>query len=381
MADDFRLGVGGPLYRLERAAHLDRPGGLIAAAIGLTWVPLLVLSLIENQLGAHDGSILRDFSIDARLLVTLPLLLFADRLLDLTCSISVRRLFEEGYVPPDQCDRVRRILHGAERWRDSWVPEAVLLTYAFVTGVLSLAGVIHPAGIVHGVVELRHGPARVWYALVSLPLGHFILDRSLLRWGLWVRVLIGLSRTPLRLTPMHGDQRGGIGFLKLPSLAFGAVLLLGLSSVQWGAWANQIQEYGLKLETLKPLFFVYVLVALVIVLGPLLAFVPMLLTARTRSLEAYGGLMSDYARQIDDRWIAGHERADLLGRADFQSLADLRQSYQDAIEKMNLVLFDVRDVTALLVFALLPALPGVVILAGPGEAFSRLVDIAVGRLR
>jgi hypothetical protein len=39
----------------------------------------------------------------------------------------------------------------------------------------SLLGIIHPAGIMHGVVSSRYDLVRVWYALVSLPLFLFVL--------------------------------------------------------------------------------------------------------------------------------------------------------------------------------------------------------------
>jgi hypothetical protein len=180
---------------------------------------------------------------------------------------------------------------------------------------------------------------------------------------------------------MHADRRGGLGFLKLPSLAYGSLLLLGLSSMQWGAWANQILEYGLKVESLKPLFFIYAVVGVAIVLGPLLLFVPMLVATRVRAYESYGGLMSDYARQLDEHWIVGHQRGHLLGSADFQSLADFGQTYRDNIEEMQVLLFDLRDGVILLVAALLPALPCFVALMGVGETLGRLADVFMGRVR
>ena len=77
-------------------------------------------------------------------------------------------------------------------------------------------------------------------ALVSLPVFQFVLWRSLFRWGLWVFVLGGFSRVPLRLLPMHADRRGGIGFLKTPSINYCGVLLFAVSSALCGAWGTQV---------------------------------------------------------------------------------------------------------------------------------------------
>ena len=44
MAEEFRLGIGGPLHRLERAAHLEPLGRLVPLLVGMTWAPLVVLA-------------------------------------------------------------------------------------------------------------------------------------------------------------------------------------------------------------------------------------------------------------------------------------------------------------------------------------------------
>jgi len=81
MAEELRLGVGGPLHRLERAAHME---------------PLRRLVPLTS---ATADSLIRDLSVHARLRVAMPLFLVAERLLDRVGLISVARLFDEGYVP------------------------------------------------------------------------------------------------------------------------------------------------------------------------------------------------------------------------------------------------------------------------------------------
>ena len=378
MAAEFRLGVGGPLHRLERATHLENFRVLAAAAIGLTWAPLILLWLGQWLIGHGSDATLKDISVHTRLLVTLPLLLFAERLLDSSCRHAVDRLFTEGFVAPEGHERGRAILRSAERWRDSPTPETVLLALAIAAGVASLVGILPPAGLVHGVEESRYGVVRLWYALVSLPVFQFVLWRSLFRWGLWVRVLGGLSRTPLRLLPTHADQRGGIAFLKAPSIAYGAVLLLGVSSELCGGWASQILLYGTKLDTLKPLLVVFVLVGIIIAFAPLFPFMPVLFAARRQGRAEYGALVSDYARELEKRWIRGHTRADLLGSPDFSGLADLEANYRDNVEKMQLFLFGLRDAAVLLVASLLPVLPILFMQLPVRDVLGRLLHLVAG---
>jgi hypothetical protein len=378
MAEEFRIGIGGPLYRVEQASHLDKLGRLIPASVVITWVPLLVFSLAEWLIAHKSEPMLQDLSVHVRLLVTLPLLLVADQLLDSNCRWSVARLFEEGFVAPEQHERARSVLRSAERWRDSPAPESILLVLAFACGVASLVGLLPPAGFVHGVAETRYSAVRTWYALVSLPVFQFVLWRSLFHWALWVRVLGGLSRVPLRLLPTHADERGGIDFLKRPSVAYGAVLLLAVSSALCGGWETQILLYGTKIDALRPLFIAFLLIGTIIVFAPLLVFVPQLFRARLWGREAYGALVTDYSRQFQERWVERPGQAELLGNSDFQSLADLSSSYQDNVNKMRVILFELRDVVLLIVATLIPALPIVLTLLPAREVLKRLLHLLTG---
>jgi hypothetical protein len=375
---EFRLGIGGPLHRVERATHIDAWRRLVLAAIGITWVPLLVFSLAQWVINHRGEPMLRDLSIHVRLVVTLPVLLLAERLLDGRCKNAVRRLFGEGFVPADQEGRVRAILQSAERWRDSPAPEAIIFGLAVAVGVASLLGVIPPAGFVSGVAASRYSLVRLWYALVSLPIFSFVLWRSLFRWGLWVRVLAGLSRVPLRLLPTHADRRGGIDFLKRPSISYCALLLLASSSALCGGFATQIVLYGKSIDTFKPLLFTFVIIGAVIAFAPLLTFLPQLHTARRWGRAVYGGLVTDYSRELQERWIEKPRVESPLGSPDFQSLADLSSSYQENVEKMQILLFSPRDAIVLFIISQIPAIP-ILLTQLPGrEVLKRLLHLFTG---
>jgi hypothetical protein len=378
MAEPFHIGIGGPFYRLERAAHIDKLGRLIPLFIAVTWAPLLALALTEELISGRHEPLLRDLSVHARLLVALPLLLAAERVLDHTCGVTIGRAFDEGYIPAAATRGVRALLDRVARWRDSSLPESLMLAVALASGVAALTGLTPPAGTVHGLEESPHGLVHVWYALVSLPLFQFSLWRSLFRWVLWMRVLVELSRAPLRLLPAHADRRGGLAFLKHPTLAYGAVLLLALSSVLCAGWGTQVELYGTSVASFRSLFLSFVLVGVLAAFAPLGLFVPKLLRARLEGERRYGALVSDYAQQFEARWIDRAARPDLLGTSDIQSLADLSTSYRENVERLQLVLFAPADWILLLVAALLPALP-LLLTTGPAQdVIKKLLHLAVG---
>src|SRR5258707_8334300 len=140
MAEEFRLGIGGPFHRLERAAHVESLRRLVPLLLGMTWAPLVAVALVQRAAGGIADSLIRDLSVHARLLVAMPLFLVAERLLDRVRGITAARLFDEAYGPTSSMARVRALLRGVERWRDAVLPESLLLVAAFLTGAVALIG-------------------------------------------------------------------------------------------------------------------------------------------------------------------------------------------------------------------------------------------------
>jgi len=377
--EEFHIADGGPFQRLERAAHVQSVGRLVVVSIAITWIPLVVLALIGQAIDHEAEPLLRDFTIHAELLVTLPLLLVADRVLDLQCEIAVRRLFAERFVTPAASKRVRAVLGHASRMRDAAAPEIVLFAIALGVGVAGLLGAAPHARIFYGVLPPKHAVLRAWCALVSLPIFQFVLWRSLFRWALWARVLFGIARAPIALVPIHADRRGGISFLKWPSVAYCALLLFAVSAALCGRWATRIAVEGTKADAFKPLFYAFVLIGVVVALAPLCAFVPKLLAARRDAREQYGGLVADYGRALAARWFDRPRRSsELLGSPDFQSFADISSSFRENVEKMSVLLFGVPDAVALLVVAALPAIPLVLSQASANEILRKLLHLVTG---
>src|SRR5450755_4581872 len=83
--EDFSLVLGGPLFQLWRrtrlsGSHLELLRRRVIVMVLLTWMPLLLLSVVEGH--AWSGSLALPFIVDVeqhlRLLVALPLLIVAE---------------------------------------------------------------------------------------------------------------------------------------------------------------------------------------------------------------------------------------------------------------------------------------------------------------
>ncbi len=377
--EELRLAIGGPLYRVERAGRVEQLRRLIPLLIGLTWLPLCVFALVQWAMGGAADSLIRDLSVHARLLVALPVILWAERLLAQIAGVASVRIFEEGLVPPASEPRIRGMLRAVERWRDAAWPESLLLVGAFVAGIAALAGWTGASGILSGPDTRRYDAVRLWYGLGSLPIFQFLLWRSLFRFALWLRVLVGLARTPLALVATHADEHGGIAFLRMPSIVYGALLMLATSAVLCASWATQIAAHGMPLATFRSPFLVFVGLGVVVVLAPLAMFTPQLWKTRVVGLRRYGGLMTDYARRFQARWVEG-DRASLLGTPDIQSLSDMTNAYQSTVAVVGTTLFGKRDAIVVAASALVPAVP-LLLMEGPAhEVIKRVAGLLLGAM-
>jgi hypothetical protein len=136
------------------------------------------------------------------------------------------------------------------------------------------------------------------------------------------------------------------------------VLLFGVSTACAGVIANDVLYGKIPLQSFAVAIATYVVVALLIILGPLVLFAGTLRKTKRVGLHEYGTLSTEYSRAFHRKWIE-HENPDgepLLGTGDIQSLADLGNSFS-YVEKMKPLPVDLRTVLHLTVAGLLPMAP------------------------
>jgi hypothetical protein len=362
------LFIGGPLHRLLRRSHLERADHRDAARAGLglalgTWAPLVVLHLLG---GARDG-LLRDYSVHVRLLVSIPLFFAAEALLEQRCGIAWQRFLDGGFAAaaPEAFGRLAII---AVRLRDSVVAEAVLLGIALLTAQLV------PGAVFRG--EAHPTAARFWFSWVALPAYQFLLYRLLWHWFIWGLLLAKLSRMPLRVIPTHPDRAGGLSLFLEPLQGF-ALLAFGASAAVSSSFASQILLLGVSFDALRLPIVAFVVMLVILGLGPMLPFWPKLFNARLQGLRDYGQLSVQYTRLFHRRWIEGVPAEPLLGTSDIQSLADLGNSYQ-IVQQMRPLPFGKRAPILLAVAAALPMLPLLLTKVPLEELIKRIAHAALG---
>jgi hypothetical protein len=369
VVDRFTLVRGGLIYNIQAWLRLvirdpkhvwDR----ILIAWAITWVPLLCLSAIQGLLSGQSVTIpfLFDYATNIRFLITLPLLLYAQVVIDKRTKEAVRHFVDSGLISNDQLPAYEDVIQRTIRLRDSRVATVVLIVIAFAPSFLLRGlGVSGEAMTTWSKPALdtsavAHSAAGYYAIAVSMPLFRLLLFRWLWLMAVWGTFLRRATRLPLRCVPTHPDGTGGLGFLGHTQLFFGPVVFAA-SAVVAGSFANLIFHQGNSVEALKFQMIAFCVFAVFVSISPLLLVTPRLFEIKEQGLYDYHTLGVDYTWQFDRKWIHREQlgKEELLGTSDIQSLADLSNSVTVA-RRMSVLLLDREILIGLAAPAVFPML-------------------------
>ena len=283
---ELEFELGGPAYRLMQRIGLIQGAGpsLGRRAIGfllITWVPLLLFSLIEGRaLGpTPKESFLLDFATYARFFLAVPLIFMAEVVAGPRLRAAGLHFVQGNFVRPKDLPAVEAAIVRTARRREALLPELVMLGIALLGAwyftVETLTGettatwrfIMRPDGIGLSL-------AGFWYHFIAVPILQFFMYRWLWRLIIWTLFLRDLSRLPLNLVATHPDRAGGLGFLGGAHITL-AIFAFAFSCVLSAHVAFQVYFEAMPIDTFRALFVIYLVLMELICLGPLLLFVPL----------------------------------------------------------------------------------------------------------
>ena len=384
----FSLAIGGPLYDLYRRARLLEPPielleRRLAAVVAVAWLPLLVLSLIDGKAVAGVRvPFVMDFSVHARLLIALPLMVAAEPLVHRSLRLVVRQFVDRDLIAQNELARFEDIIDATVRMRNSRLVEAGLL---ILSTVLALSfrrdqWSIRPS-LWYVDVDANGrsvlAPGGWWYTLVSLNLFRFVILRWYYRLAIWYRFLWRTSRLSLRLNPLHPDRAGGLGFLDHSVIALMPVFVAQAIAVASEIGGRVVQD-GMIVSRFPPELVAIPIIFAAIAASPLAFFSPALIRAGFHGVIDYGTLSSRYVDEFRTRWMSRHatERPELLGTPDIQTLADVANAYQVA-NGFRLIPISPRLLLAFVGANALPFLPFLLSIVPLKELLARLVNVVL----
>ena len=363
----FLLMEGGPTYHLQQRAGLGTEKAKNTTRLALmlpfiTWLPLLILTLIKGTALGNTVELpfLSDYSTYSRLLLAIPLFLVAENLIGPFIAETAEHFITSGVIGENEYPVFDRAIEDGLRLRDSVLAEILIALLAYAMAIMFFfTRAVHVSTWYATRTDAGVTPtlAGWWLVLFCAPLLQFLLLRWIWRIFLWFRFLHRISKLDLNLYPTHPDQAGGLGFVG-EAQRFFSILLFSYSVGAAGVMANEILYDHIPLKHYGPIIGSYVLLALIIILGPLAVFSGRLLKIKRHGLHDYGTLATSYTGSFQRKWIDGvpPDSEPLLGTADIQSLADLGNSYS-FIERMNAIPVNPRTPLLLAIAALLPMVP------------------------
>ncbi len=381
---DFSPTLGGPLYQMLQGVHLAGPTvelqkRRVLLIIAITWLPLLFLSAITGHfLGGQGLPFLRDVEPHVRFLVALPVLVVAELFVHQRLPPALKLFVDRGVVTMEDTPKFHAAIEAAMRMRNSVPLELALLVFAYTAGHWVWAHELTLGTATWYAVpdgnNIHLTLPGYWNAFVSVPIAQFILFRWYLGLAIWFWLLWRVSQLNLRLSPMHPDRAGGIGFLGESSYAFSPILF-AQSAVLAGIIFGRISYKGQSLISFEVTIVLLIGFFVLLLLGPLTVFTPHLARARRRGLSQYGTLATSYVTDFHDKWVrGGGEDETILGTADIQSLADLANSYT-VVREMRIVPFALSHVVRLAVIAGMPMLPLLLTIMPLHELVDRLIKV------
>lgn len=382
---ELEFELGGPAYRLMQRIGLIKGQGpsigrRIIGFLLITWVPLLIFSLIEGRaIGPTPReSFLLDFATYARFFLAVPLLFLAEIVAGPRLRAAGLHFIQGDFVRPEDLPVVETAIVRAARRREALLPELIMIGIALL-GAWHFNVEILSGGNTTGTwrfVMWSGGSglslAGYWYQFIAAPVLQFFMYRWLWRLLIWTCFLRDLSRLKLNLVATHPDRAGGLGFLGAAHVSL-AIFPFAFGCVLSGYVAFQVYFEAVPIDTFKILFIVYLVLMEIICLGPLLIFVPLLGEIRRRGLRHYSILADNYNRAFEQKWVEGEVSANepLLGSADIQSLADLGNSF-GMIREMKIFPFNYQQVLQIALIASLPGLPLLFLVMPIGELLKLL---------
>jgi len=374
--------LGGPLHRLGCRLGLVREGTntfWLGVAIGaFLWIVLLALTLIE---GISD----KVFSLvviggHVRLLVAIPLFFLCEASVDPRMNAFVHTIVRSGIVRRNSLSAMESEVARSVRWKDFWIPEAICLLAAVLLSLigpkLGLPGTTAAFDPSRGAGEMTL--TGYWYWIVCVTVFRFLVFRWFWRLVLWWYFLWRVANLELYLVPTHPDGAAGLGYLELVQVHF-TPLILAISAVQSALLAEEMSSGTMTFEAIYPSLVIILLLDATLFLGPLFIFTAKLWACRVKGLSDYMEFASQYVNKFDKKWLGGEASPDepLLGTPDIQSLADMSNSIT-IVRNMRLVPFGPRLMADLVVAALLPILPLLLLKYPVAELAEKLITKLLG---
>jgi len=365
--EDFSLSAGGPFNRVLERMHLqNRQGKLAVLGLCITWLPLVVITVIEGTL--YTGTqlpFLKDVAMQARLLVALPMLIIIKLTIDSNVNVVTRYLSEVLMRSEERQEFLTSAFRRARKLTSSTLTEIIMFLIVIGVTVSFVKGGVYSAledGTITWMTYTKDTGQRLsvagyWAVIISIPIFQFLLFRWLWRYFVWIILLFHLSRVKLNLMPTHADRAGGLGIIMLAQRSFNLIFVAGSVTIS-GQWIAQLLKHPDYFESIRGQGIAYIIICLVVLLIPLLFFMGKLFKTKNEGLLHMSNLGATLSRQFEREWINDLPIEKIITgkEVDPSMIFDYSGMY-DSLQQLRTFPVTPRDILGMALILLVPFIP------------------------
>ena len=380
----YSLVSGGLIYRLMSKVKIisRKETGLFRLALIiliLTWVPLLILSLIEGTFTGTtvEISFLQDFQIHIKLLIVLPFLILVEKLVDPAYDnyINVTRRI----VSEEEEQKFDAVIMKVDKLSNSMIPEIIFLIIIYAVFFLTIDESDLSFTKWSNIDKENFSLAGWYYFLIGFPIYQLLMARWFWRWIIWFYTVIKFSFLKLDIEATHADQTAGLQYLNIVPVTFG-FLFLSVAATASATIGMDIINYDGNLQDYAYPIAGFVIAIPLMLFFPLLSFIPALIKARIRAVNLFGSLIQYHNNLYKEKWMEGILPKDenLLGSLDNSSMADINGTYVQSINAMSIIPINLRSIVSIMLLLVLPFLPLILTVYSASEIVTKFTAMIFG---
>jgi hypothetical protein len=332
----------------------------VLIALLICWVPLAIITLIQQNFwtGNFANSFISSFETQTRLLVTVPILLFSERIVNLKLGRLLAQFVSSGIIRNEDVERFYQIIgNNVSFMKSRWV-EPILFLLCYLQVILILFYTAENTHMLAWGLNKDHQSlnlAGFWSTLISKPFVLYLVYRWLLRIIFWGIILYKIAKLNLRLFPPHPDLVGGLGFLPY-SIRYFSPVAFAFSAILAGNMADFVLVEGAHVTDFKFIALGTFIFITILFVFPLLFFVDKLNSAREQSIFENNDYANGFFRELHHKITSkGYHQvtADDLNSTEFSTVCDMSGVFGNVLHMQTLP-FTLKDLLPFWISTIIP---------------------------
>jgi len=190
--------------------------------------------------------------------------------------------------------------------------------------------------------------------------------------------MVRLARLDIVIQSTHPDQLGGLELLINGQLYF-SVIFTALGATLSATLAREIIYFGLTMPDVQWTIFGYILIILVIIIGPMCIFSLPLYRVKQRNKRRYSVLATKLSEAFDQEWLNNSEerKGDFAAQALRPSTINGYKAIYEMISNMRLIPLKKQKIFEVVAVLLIPFIPLIFVKISIQELLVRLLKSIV----